>query len=141
MGPLIVTAPAVAVLLTTYHGSKHLERLWATLSAQDYPSDRWRLIVVENGPDRDAARWFAEWAPHVRVLVPGENLGYAGGNALASQEALAAGSDYILVVTQDTHLEPNAMQALVEVAETHPAAGAVQPKLLRREADGEVVIH
>jgi GT2 family glycosyltransferase len=133
--------PSVAVVLTTFYGATHLERLWAGLAAQRYPSDRWRLIVVENGPERDAARWFAERVPGARVLVPGDNLGYAGGNALGIREALAGGADYVLVVTQDTHLEPDALPALVEVAEARPRAGAVQPKLLRRAAGGGLVIH
>jgi GT2 family glycosyltransferase len=136
-----VTAPAVAVVLVTFYGTTHLERLWASLRAQRYPVERWRLIVVENGPDRAAAGWFAERAPGVQVLVPGDNTGYAGGNALGMRQALAAGADYVVIVTQDTHLEPDVLPALVDVAETHPAAGAVQPKLLRREPDGRVVIH
>jgi hypothetical protein len=133
--------PAVAAVLTTYEGARYLDRLWASLAAQRYPADRWRLLVVENGPARDAARWFAERVPDARVLVPGENLGYAGGNALGMREALATGAEYLLVVTQDTRLEPDALTALVDVAEAHPGAGAVQPKLVRREADGRIVIH
>jgi GT2 family glycosyltransferase len=136
-----VTAPAVAVVLVTFYGDQHLERLWASLQAQRYPPDCWRLIVVENGPDRAAARWFQERAPGVRVLVPGDNTGYAGGNALGMQEALAGGAHYVVIATQDTYLEPEVLCELVEVAEAHPAAAAVQPKLLRREADGRVVIH
>jgi len=136
-----VTAPAVAVLLVTFDGTRHLERLWASLRAQRYPAERWRLTVVENGPERRAARWFGERAPDVPVLVPGGNTGYAGGNALGMQQALAAGADYVVIVTPDTHLEPDVLAALVDVAEAHPAAGAVQPKLLRREPDGRVVIH
>ncbi len=136
-----MTAPAVAVVLVTFYGTTHLERLWASLRAQRYPPERWRLIVVENGPDRAAARWFGEQAPGVQVLVPGDNTGYAGGNALGMNEALAAGADYVVIVTQDTHLGPDVLRALVDVAEAHPTAGAVQPKLLRREPDGRVVIH
>jgi GT2 family glycosyltransferase len=136
-----VSAPAVVVLLVTFDGTRHLERLWASLRAQHYPAERWRLIVVENGPEQHAARWFRERAPSVQVLVPGVNTGYAGGNALGMERALAAGADYVVVVTQDTHLEPDVLTALVEVAEAQPTAGAVQPKLLRREPDGRVVIH
>jgi GT2 family glycosyltransferase len=136
-----VTAPAVAVVLVTFDGDRHLERLWESLQVQRYPLDRWRLLVVENGPDRAAARWFHERAPGVRVLVPGGNTGYAGGNAFGMQEALAAGVDYVAIVTQDTYLEPDVLRGLVDVAEAHPTAAAVQPKLLRREPDGRVVIH
>jgi GT2 family glycosyltransferase len=136
-----VTAPAVAVVLVTFYGTTHLQRLWTSLRAQRYPAERWWLIVVENGPDHAAVRWFEEQAPGVRVLVPGGNTGYAGGSALGMADALAAGADYVVIATQDTHLEPDVLGALVGVAETHPSAGAVQPKLLRRGADGRVVIH
>jgi len=136
-----VTAPSLIVLLVTFDGTRHLERLWASLRGQRYPAERWRLIVVENGPEHLAARWFTERAPEVSVLVPGTNTGYAGGNALGMQQALASGADYVVVVTPDTHLEPEALAALVDVAESRPEAGAVQPKLLRREPDGRVVIH
>jgi GT2 family glycosyltransferase len=136
-----VTAPAVAVLLVTFDGTRYLETLWTSLQAQRYPSERWRLVVVENGPEQRAAGWFAARVPQAHVLVPGHNTGYAGGNALGMQQALAAGADYVLVVTPDTRLEPDALAALVAVAEANPGAGAVQPKLLRRDTDGRVVIH
>ena len=133
--------PLVAVVLTTHNGARYLERLWGSLVAQRYPPERWRLIAIENGPDGDAARWLAARAPAARVLVPGDNRGYAGGNALGIQDALAHGDDYVLVVTQDTWLDPGALPALIDTAEAHPQAGAVQPKLLRRDASGRLVLH
>jgi len=136
-----VTRPAIAVVLVTFDGTRYLDRLWASLRAQRYPAERTRLIVVENGPERLAARWFAEHAPGAHVLVPGTNTGYAGGNALGMEHALREGVEHVVVVTQDTVLEPDALEALVDVADAHPSAGAVQPKLLRREPDGRVVIH
>jgi GT2 family glycosyltransferase len=136
-----VTAPAVAVLLVTFDGTRHLETLWTSLAAQRYPSERWRLVVVENGPEQRAARWFAERVPHAHVLVPGTNTGYAGGHALGMQQALAGGADYVLLLTPDIRLESDALEALVAAAEAHPTAGAVQPKLLRHGVDGRVVLH
>ena len=136
-----MTAPALAVVLTTFDGAEYLERLWASLQTQRYPRDRWQLIVVDNGPQPGVAGWFAQHAPGARVLVPGDNLGYAGGNALGMREALAGGADHVVIVTQDTHVEADFLQALVDVAEAHPEAGAVQPKLLRRDARGGTVLH
>jgi GT2 family glycosyltransferase len=134
-------SPAVAVVLTVFDGETYLEGLWASLQAQTYPRERWRLIVVDNGPEPGVAAWFTERVPGARVLVPGENLGYAGGNALGMREALAGGAEHVVIVTQDTILEPDFLRALVEVAQAHPEAGAVQPKLLRRDADGTSVLH
>jgi GT2 family glycosyltransferase len=133
--------PSVAVVLVTYDGAKYLEALWASLRAQTYPRERWRLIVVDHGPAPGVAQWFAERAPDALVLVPDANLGYAGGNALGMRRALQDGADHVVVVTQDTQVEPEFLSALVAVAEANPEAGAVQPKLLRRRADGATVLH
>jgi GT2 family glycosyltransferase len=136
-----MTPPTVAVILVTFYGTTNLERLWASLRTQRYPSSCWRLTVIDNSPDGTATRWFRDNGAEAHVLFPGHNTGYAGGNALGMQDALSAGDDYALVVTQDVCLEPDALRALVDVAETHPGAGAVQPKLLRRTPEGRVVIH
>ena len=135
------SAPAVAVVLTTFEAGKYLDELVASLQVQTYPRERWRLIVVDNGPEPGVAAWFARHAPTARVLVPGDNLGYAGGNALGMREGLAGGAEHVVIVTQDTHVEPDFLHALVAVAEAHPDAGAVQPKLLRRDAEGTTVLH
>ena len=121
---VIQASPSVAVVLTTFDGAEYLEGLWESLRAQTYPGERWRLIVVDNGPEPGVAAWFAERVPAARVLVPGENLGYAGGNALGMREALAGGAEHVVIVTQDTHVEPDFLRALVDVAQAHPEAGA-----------------
>ena len=134
-------APAVAIVLVTYYDTKYLERLYASIEAQRYARHRRRLIVVENGPARAAARWFAEHAPEAHVIVPGGNTGYAGGNALGMQHALQEGAEYVAIVTQDTYLERDWLRALVDVAQSCPRAAAVQPKIMRRDDAGRVVIH
>ncbi|MFQ5897599.1 MAG: glycosyltransferase family 2 protein [Candidatus Methylomirabilia bacterium] len=135
------TAPAVAILLVTYSGAKCLDRLYPSICRLRYPRERYSLLVIENGPERDSARWFAERAPHVRVIVPGENTGYAGGNALGMSEAIASGVDYVAVITQDTELDQDWLRELVDVGERYPAVGAIQPKILRRDAHGQPVIN
>jgi GT2 family glycosyltransferase len=134
-------APSVAIVLVTYYDAKYLERLYPSIDAQRYPRHRRRLIVVENGAARAAARWFAARAPDAEVIVPGGNAGYAGGNALGMQRALDQGADYVAIVTQDTYLEPDWLSALVDVARSRPRVGAVQPKIMRRDDAGTAVIH
>ncbi len=137
----VVTHPTVAIILVTYHGADYLDGLYTSICRLRYPRERYSLLVVENGPKREAQQWFAMNAPHVRVIVPGENIGYAGGNALGMEEVMEAGVDYIGIVTQDTEIDPLWLKELVEVADRYPRAGAIQPKILRRETGGRVVIH
>jgi GT2 family glycosyltransferase len=133
--------PAVAIVLVTYFGADNLNRLYASVRGLHYPPGRHTLIVVENGPDRRAWQWFREHAPEVRVLVPGDNVGYAGGAAAGMREALADGVDYVAVITQDTVLDPDWLRELVAIAERYPRAGAVQPTILRSDGHGGTVIN
>lgn len=133
--------PAVTIVLIAYYGAEYLDALYASLRALTYPRERYRLLVVENGPERRARAWFAEHAPDVRVIVPGENIGYAGGAALGMELAIAEGADYVVILTQDTRVDPDWLRELVDTAERHPDAGAVQPKILRAGDAGQAVIH
>ncbi|MGE5215379.1 MAG: glycosyltransferase family 2 protein [Chloroflexota bacterium] len=135
------TNPNVAVILVTYDGLKYLDKLYTALCRLQYPRERYFLLVVDNGPGHEAQQWFATRAPAVRVIVPDNNTGYAGGNAIGMEEALVAGVDYVAIVTQDTEIDPLWLRALVDVAQRYPNAGAIQPKILRRAANGQAVIH
>lgn len=133
--------PTVAIVLITYYGADYLDRLYGSIRRLRYPPERYSLLVVENGPDRAALRWFAEHAPDVRVIVPGHNTGYAGGAALGMREAIADGVDYVAIISQDTVLDPAWLRELVEAAEQYPNAGVIQPKILRQDERGRTVIN
>ena len=137
----IGTNPTVAVILVTYNGLRYLDTLYTAIRNLRYPRERYFLLVIDNGPNHEAQQWFAANAPGVRVIVPGKNTGYAGGNAIGMEEALGAGVDYVAIVTQDTQLDAFWLQALVDVAQRYPKAGAIQPKILRRDSSGQSVIH
>lgn len=125
----------------TYLGEPYLERLYASIRQLEYPRGRYRLVVIENGPERASQRWFVEHAPDVQVITPGHNTGYAGGAMIGMREALAGGADYIAIITQDIVLDPAWLRELLAVAERYPGAGAIQPKILREDQHGSTVIN
>ena len=48
-GETTTDLPSVAVVIPNWNGVEHLPDCLASLSALDYPSDRYELIVVDNG--------------------------------------------------------------------------------------------
>ena len=87
--------PRITVAVCTYDRYPHLERMLAALMRQTLPSDDYRVIVVDNSPDRAKAENFA--ARHhglQRVLFhfePRPGLSNARNAALAlSQDPLIA---------------------------------------------------
>src|SRR5438128_441976 len=67
--------------------------------------------------------------PQVLLTHNGENCGYAAANNLVLRQCLPAA--YILLLTPDTLLPPDALARLIRFFDVHPDAGVVGPKLVR----------
>lgn len=96
-----------------------------------------RVWVVDNASTDGSAELVAHEFPAVRLIRNPVNNGFAAGNNLALRAILeeeaaasAAASRYVMLLNNDTVVEPNALQRLIDYLETHPAVGAVGPKLL-----------
>ena len=48
--------------------------------------------------------------PDLPLLVNKKNLGYAGGNNVGIRYAIEKGADYVLILNNDTIVEPNTVQ-------------------------------
>jgi GT2 family glycosyltransferase len=92
-------------------------------------------IVVDNASaDGTPAMLRAEF-PWVRLIEPGANLGFAGGNNLGLRAVLAAGrARYALLLNPDTEPLADAIPRLVRELEARPELVAAGPML--RYGDG-----
>lgn len=86
-----------------------------------------RTFVVDNASSDDTVALVREHFPEVTLLCTGHNLGYAGGNNLGMERALHEGCDYLLVLNNDTLVEPSAVHILVASAREQATVGAVAP--------------
>ena len=88
-----------------------------------------RVVVVDNGSTDGsiAALRGAAQSPEVEIVEAGRNLGYAGGNNLGIRYALERGADFVLVLNNDTTVDPMLLDELVTAAGRNPAAGCFGP--------------
>jgi GT2 family glycosyltransferase len=84
-----------------------------------------RIVVVDNGSQDRSADRIAEHFPEVILLRSESNLGFTGGNNLGLQHALAQGAEYIMLLNNDTVVDPAFIEPLVEALNNH--YGAVSP--------------
>jgi GT2 family glycosyltransferase len=74
-----------------------------------------------------SASGFASQAPpdmRLRLIQTGSNLGFAGGNNFGIRYALARGDcDYVWLLNNDTVVDPEALSALVRMAQADPKLG------------------
>ncbi len=98
-----------------------------SLLAADYPA--LTILLVDNAsPDSSGDQLHRDF-PEIAYIQTGANLGYAGGNNRGIGWALEHDAAHVLVLNNDTVVEPDAVTRLVDaVAGTQ--VGAVAPKIL-----------
>ena len=119
--------PQVAVVVLCWNGHRDTLACLESLGRVDW--DQLTTIVVDNGSTDGTAEAVRERFPRVLLLRSNENLGFAEGNNVGLRAAFAAGADYVLLLNNDTVVDPGLLRALVEEAELRPDAGALCPMI------------
>lgn len=98
-------------------------------SCQSIQYSNYEIIIVENGScvplDLDELKGLAG---HVSQIIKSPvNVGYAKGNNLGIRAALDHGSDYVMLLNDDTEVAPNFLAVLVRVGNENDHVGALGP--------------
>jgi len=116
-----------SVIIPNYNGLRLLPACLDALEAQSYPADRFEVILVDDASSDGSVAYVEAYYPEVRTLALGENRGLAG--ACNAGAAIARG-DLLVMLNNDTEVEPGWLAALAAVAERNPNAGAIASKML-----------
>jgi len=125
-----MTAPPVALIVLTWNQRDLTLDCLASLAGLDYPADRLEVVVVDNGSVDGTAEAVEERYPRVAVLRNGQNLGFAEGNNVGIRYALEGTAEYIMLLNNDTVVDPHMLQELLAVLDAQPDVGIVGPKML-----------
>lgn len=122
-------APAIWIIVLNWNGVG--DTLVCLESLRRLPSRGLHIVVVDNGSVDDSVavlRREAGKSP-IEILEARTNLGYAGGNNLGIRYALDRGADFILILNNDTIVDPALLDELVAAANRNPRAGCFGPWL------------
>lgn len=89
-----------------------------------------QILVVDNGSTDGSVNAIRERFPDVEILPLGENRRFAGGNNAGIRHALARGADLMLLLNNDTTVDPGYLDPMVDRIRSDPAIGIVAPKIL-----------
>jgi chlorobactene glucosyltransferase len=121
-------APRVEIIVPARNEERNIARLLQSLVAQQYPSQRWGVTVVDDySTDGTAAiaEHFAAENPNVRLIRARElPSGWTGKNNAMFSAYMAAPSDtrYLLFVDADTEYVDHMLSSIVLAAQQHGAA-------------------
>jgi hypothetical protein len=85
------------------------------------------IIIVDNGSPSDKPELIKEKYPYVNLIISKKNLGFAGGNNIGVKEAKGK---YILFLNNDTEVEPDFLEPLVEKLESDEKIAMASPKIV-----------
>lgn len=126
----------VAVVVLNWNGLADTLNCLRSLRALRYPS--FQVVVVDNGSTDGSVAALRQYDPALPIVETGRNLGYAGGNNAGIRWALARGFDYILLLNNDTEVEPALLDALVDCSRRHADKVAVGARILLADSPERV---
>jgi GT2 family glycosyltransferase len=83
------------------------------------------ILVVDNGSSDGTENAVRRAHPNVQVLQTGSNLGFAGGNNAGIAFALERGADAVLLLNNDTEVDPGFLGPMVATMQGDPRTGIV----------------
>jgi GT2 family glycosyltransferase len=122
---------SVAVVVLNWNG--RADTLACLRSLQHVDHEPLSVVVVDNASHDGTAGAVEDEFPEVEVVRNPANLGFAGGMNAGIRHALDRGADHVLLLNNDTEVEPGFVGALLEAAAAHPDAGALCAKVLFAE--------
>lgn len=118
---------SVAIILVNWNSYDFTNDCIHSLKQVHYPN--FKVIVVDNGSADQSGQRLQQEHPEVITLFSPENKGFTGGNNMGFDYAIQQGFDYAMLLNNDTFVEPDFLDHLVEYLETQPQVGAVQPRI------------
>jgi N-acetylglucosaminyl-diphospho-decaprenol L-rhamnosyltransferase len=117
--------PSVVAIVVTYNGTHWIEKCLSSLTDSNIPI---QTIVVDNGSTDGSQQMIKELFPNVELIESNRNLGFGKANNLGLKKAMEeAQADYVLLLNQDSWIEPETVQELMHAFESDSGYGIVSP--------------
>jgi hypothetical protein len=120
----------VAAVVLSWNRREDTLACLRSLAAADPPP---HVIVVDNASSDGTSDAVRREFPALELIENPSNLGFAEGNDVGIRHALAHGAEHVLVLNNDTEVDPGFLAPLLEEAARRPDAAALSPKILFAE--------
>lgn len=120
----------LSIVIVNYNTRDYLRACCASIEAQAGDLGVEIIVVDNDSQDGSTAMLRAEF-PRVRLIQPGINLWFTGGNNLGVNYAQG---DFVLLLNADTLIQPGMLPTMVAYLRAHPEVGAITCQ--QRSMDG-----
>ncbi len=115
--------PLVSLITVNFNGLIYTRAFLKSLEKVSYPN--YEVWVVDNA-SKESIQPLKDEFPQVNFIESKDNLGFAGGNNLAMQEAKGK---YFFLLNNDTEPLPDFLEPIIALMEAQPQIGVASSKL------------
>ena len=119
--------PQIFILILNWNGKEDTAECLESLKEIDYPN--FEIFVIDNHSSDNSVEYLERRYPNVTIIENETNFGFAEGNNIGIRRAMDDGADYVLLLNNDTIVDPNFLTELVDHAERHHNTGFAGPKI------------
>ena len=126
--------PLFSAVILNWNGCHLLEECLDSVLSQTFRD--FETIVVDNGSTDGSVDWMKDrYGDAISSVALPSNLGFAGGNNAGIR--IARGR-YVILLNNDTAVDPGWLAALADAVRRHPGAGMFTPKILNYYRRNEI---
>jgi GT2 family glycosyltransferase len=117
----------ICVVTVNYNTAEDTTTFLHSLKHLKSPDFEIEAVVVDNGSEKIYK--LPENLKNTTLIRSDTNTGFSGGYNIGMKEALKNGADFILIVNNDTVMDPDMLTNLLKVLESDPKIGLTTPKI------------
>lgn len=125
---MVTGSLAIGAVVLNWNGWEDTAACVQSLRKATYPS--LEVLIVDNGSTDGSADRLRERFPGHPIIATGENLGYAGGNNVGIRYWLDRRMNYILILNNDTLVDPSFLEPMVSAMQDDSSLGLIGPLIL-----------
>lgn len=119
--------PKISIIIINYNGKKDTLECLASLEKVNYP--HFEIILVDNGSKDDSVQEISTKYPSIDLIETHQNLGFSEGNNVGIKKALQTGTEYFLLLNNDTTVDPDFLSGFVQATIEEPSASILGAKI------------
>jgi len=118
--------PLVSIIIVNYNGKNHLEKCLKSIMKINYPN--YEIILVDNNSTDDSVEFVKNVYPSIIIIKLDKNYGFAEPNNIGAK---IAKGDFFLFLNNDTKVDPNFINEMVNVLQNDSEIAICQSLLLK----------
>lgn len=121
---------SVSISILNFNGEENTLECIESLKKIDTSRFKLNVIIIDNGGVEKLNMKNDQWRnASLKVIRNEKNLGFSGGSNVAIRHALKEGSDYVIILNNDTYVDKEFIEKLIKIAEKSEENGILVPKI------------